>query len=62
MTNWNPQTKMPVLNWHNQTPNITTVEMLMVLLQWLYSKVRQSEFNRLWQQCICHHICTLLYI
>jgi len=29
----NPQAKMPVLNWHNQNPNITTVEMLTVLLQ-----------------------------
>jgi hypothetical protein len=29
----NPQTKLPALNWHNQNPNITTVEMLLVLLQ-----------------------------
>ena len=27
----NPQTKLPVLNWHNQNPNITTAEMLTVL-------------------------------
>jgi len=26
----NPQHKMLVLNWHNQNPNITTVEMLIV--------------------------------
>jgi len=29
----NPQAKPPALNWHNQNPNITTVQMLMVLLQ-----------------------------
>ena len=29
----NPQTKPSALNWHNQNPNITTVQMLMVLLQ-----------------------------
>jgi len=29
----NPQAKTLVLNWHNQNPNITTVEMLKVL-QW----------------------------
>jgi len=28
-----PQTKLPVSNWHHQHPNITTVEMLIVLLQ-----------------------------
>ena len=28
-----PQAKLPVLNWHNQNPNITTVETLIVLLQ-----------------------------
>ena len=28
----NPQTKLPVLNWHNQNTNITTAEMLIVLL------------------------------
>ena len=27
----NPQTNLPVLNWHNQNPNITTAEMLTVL-------------------------------
>jgi len=27
----NPQAKTLVLNWHNQNPNITTVEMLKVL-------------------------------
>ena len=27
----NPQAKQPALNWHNQNPNITEVEMLMVL-------------------------------
>jgi hypothetical protein len=31
MTNTNPHSKLPVLNWHNQNPNITTVEMLIVL-------------------------------
>jgi len=29
----NPQAKLLTFNWHNQNPNITTVEMLMVLLQ-----------------------------
>jgi hypothetical protein len=29
----NPQAKLSVLNWHNQNPNITAVEMLKVLLQ-----------------------------
>jgi len=28
----NPQAKLHVLNWHKQNPNITTVEMLTVLL------------------------------
>jgi hypothetical protein len=28
----NFQDKMLVLNWHNQNPNITTVEILIVLL------------------------------
>jgi len=27
---------MPLLNWHHQKPNITTVEMFVLLLQWLY--------------------------
>ena len=31
----NPPAKLPLLNRHNQNPNITTVQMLMVLLQWL---------------------------
>jgi len=47
---YNPQAKMPLLNRHNQNPNITTAEMLMVLLQWLYSKVWESKFSYLWQQ------------
>ena len=29
----NPHTKLRLLNKHNQNPNITTVQMLMVLLQ-----------------------------
>ena len=29
----NPHTKLPLLNRHKQNPNITTVQMLMVLLQ-----------------------------
>jgi len=29
----NPQAKLLVLKWKNQNPNITTVEMLIVLLQ-----------------------------
>ena len=40
----NPQTKLPVLNWHNQNPNITTAEMLTVLPPWLCGKVWGSEF------------------
>jgi len=31
MTNNNPQAKLPVLNWHNQNPDVTTVEMSTVL-------------------------------
>jgi len=45
----NPQARLPVLNWHHQNPNITTVEMLIVLLRGLYIKVRGSEFIHLWQ-------------
>jgi hypothetical protein len=33
MTKTIPPAKLTVLNWHNQKPNITTVEMLTVLLQ-----------------------------
>jgi hypothetical protein len=58
----NPQAKQPTLNWHNQNPNITTVEMLMVLLLWLCSKVWESEFCYLWQQWTCHCVCSLVYI
>ena len=29
----NPQAKLPVLHWHNQNPNITTLKMLTVLIQ-----------------------------
>ena len=35
----NPQAKLPVLNWHHWNTNITTVKMLIVLLQWLCSEV-----------------------
>jgi len=34
-----PQAKLPALNWHNQNPNITTLQMLMMLLQWLCGEV-----------------------
>jgi len=45
----NPPAKMPLLNWNHQTAkNITTVEMLIVLLEWLCSKVWESEFCNLW--------------
>jgi hypothetical protein len=30
---YNPETKLYVLNWHNQNPNTTTIEKLTVLLQ-----------------------------
>ena len=49
----NPHTTLPLLNWHNQNPNITTVQMFRVLLQWLCSEVWESEFSYLWQQRIC---------
>ena len=49
----NPPTKLPLLNWHNQNPNITTVQMLMVLLQWLCSELWESEFSYVWQKWIC---------
>ena len=58
----NPQAKLPVLNWHNQNRNITTVEMLVLLLQWLYSKLWESEFRYLWQQRTCHCVCSLVYV
>jgi len=35
----NPQVKMPLLNRHNQNANITTLQMLMVLLQLLCGEV-----------------------
>jgi len=46
--------KILVLDLHNQNPNITTVEMLKVLLQWLHSNAWESEFSHPWQQWICH--------
>ena len=49
----NLQPKTPLLNRHNQNPNITTVQMLMVLLQWLCGEVWESEFSYVWQQQIC---------
>jgi len=49
----NPHTKLPLLNWHNQNPNITTVQVLLVLMQWLCGEVWESEFSYLWQQRIC---------
>jgi len=62
MTKPNPQAKLPVSNWHQQNTKITMVEKLIVLLQWLCSKVWENEFSILWQQCICHHIRSLEYI
>jgi len=35
--------------------------MVLVLLQWLSSKVWQSELNRTWQHLVCHHICNFIY-
>jgi len=35
--------------------------MVLVLLQYLSSKVLQSELNRTWQHLVCHHICNFLY-
>jgi len=58
----NPHTKLPLLNRHNQHPNITTVQMLTVLLQWLCGEVWESEFSYLWQQLICHRLCSFVYI
>ena len=49
----NPHTKLPVSSWHNQNPNITTVQMLMVLLQWLCGEAWEREFSYVWQQGIC---------
>jgi len=57
-----PQAELSVFNWHNQNPNMTTVEMLTVLLQWLCSKVWESEFSDLWQQWVCHCVCSTVYI
>ena len=50
----NLHTKLPLLNWHNQNPNITTVQMLMVLMQWLCGEVSEREFSYVWQQRICY--------
>jgi len=58
----NSQVKLPVLNWHNQNPNVTTVEMLTVLLYWLCSEVWESEFSDLWQQWVCDCVCSMVYI
>ena len=58
--------KMHLLIRHNQNPNITKVQMLMVLLQWVCGEVWEREFRYLWQQGIfhllCHHLCCLVYI
>jgi len=35
--------------------------MLTVLLHWQY-KVWDNEVNHLWQQCVCHHVCSLVYM
>ena len=35
--------------------------MVLVLLQWLSSKVWQCELNRTWQHLLCHHICSFVY-
>jgi len=58
----NAQATLSVLNWHNQNPNITTVEMLTVLIQWNSSKVRGSDFSHPQQHWIWYHICSLVYI
>ena len=58
----NPLTKLPLLNRHNQNPNITTAQMLMVLLQWLCGEVWEREFSYVWQQQICYCVCSLVYI
>ena len=49
-------------NRHNQHPNITTVEMLKVLPQWLCSNAWESEFSHPWQHWICHSACSLVQI
>jgi len=35
--------------------------MVLVLLQYLSSKVWQSELNCTWQHLVCHHICNFIY-
>ena len=50
-----------LLNSHDQNPNITTVHMLTVLLQWLCGEVWEREFSYLWQQRICYCVCSLVY-
>ena len=50
----NTHTKIPLLNRHNQNPNITTVQMIVLLLQWLCGEVWEREFSYLWQQWICY--------
>jgi len=39
----NPKIKLPALNWHNQNPNITTIQMLTVSLQWLYGECERGN-------------------
>jgi hypothetical protein len=35
-------------DWHHQNPNITTVQMLTVLLQWQCGKLLESEISDLY--------------
>jgi len=62
ITNTTSPAKLPALNWHNQYPNIATVQMLMVLLQPLFGEVWDREFSYLWQQCKLQCVCNWVYI
>ena len=53
--------KLPLLKRHNQNPNITTLQILTVLLQWLCCEVWEREFGYLRQQRICYCVCSMVY-
>jgi len=52
-----PHTKLTLFKRHKQNTNITTVQILMLFLQWLCCEVWEGELSYLWQQLICHPLC-----
>jgi len=49
---------MASLGWKG----LTTAKMSIVLQQWPCGKVWENETCHLWQQWICHCVCSLVYI